>query len=596
MDIQNKIKNWIKDTLKIENGFVVEHPADLKNGDYSTNVAMSEYRNFAKAVDSHTDEIIWAQKANNPAELAKIFAQKLNENKISEIEKVEAVGGFINFYLSKEFFEESIQKINELGENVGDNDLYKNQKIIIEYTDPNPFKEFHIGHLMSNSIGESISRIIEVGGSSIKRLSYGGDVGLHVAKSIFTVLSEKEKISEIKNSSEKDQIKFWAESYVSGNRQYEENPDVKEKIDNLNKIIFDKTDSEINDLYEWGRNISIKYFEQMFKRLGTHFDKNIWESDVTENALNAVELGFQKNILEKSEGAIIFRGENFGLHTRVFINSKGVPLYEAKELGLGIKKYEDYTFDKSIVITGNEQNEYFKVVLKATELIKPEVASKTIHRGHGMLRFASGKMSSRKGNVITAEDLLEQVRSKIYEKIKDRELLEEEKENIAEVVAIGAIKYSILRQAIGGDIIFDFDKSISFEGDSGPYLQYTAVRAKSVLEKSKLQAPPAYRRGRNDKQIQNSKFKTQNWETAELERHLYKFGEVVERAGREYAPHYIVTYLTELAGSFNAFYAKEKIMDENDTNSPYKLAITSAVFNILKKGLHLLAIKVPERM
>jgi len=558
MNIHTKIKKWIKETLKIEDDFVLAHPKDIKNGDYAF---FSLSKNLAEDLE------------------------KLEKNKIPEIDKLEVVGKFVNLYLSKDFFANSIEDILDKGDKCEENDLFKDKKIIIEYTDPNPFKEFHIGHLMSNSIGEAISRIIETGGSHIKRLSYGGDVGLHVAKSIFAVLVQKDKIEKIKNADEKEQIKFWAECYVSGNKQYEDDEKAKGEIDDLNKVIFDKSNSEINKLYEWGRKLSIKYFQEMFKRLDTHFDKNIWESEVTEDALKAVELGLQKNILEKSEGAVVFVGENYGLHTRVFINSKGVPIYEAKELGLGIKKFEDFSFDKSIVITGNEQNEYFKVILKATELIKPEISGKTVHIGHGMLRFASGKMSSRKGNVITAEDLIEQVKEKVFEKIKDRDFPENEKQEVAEIVAIGAIKYSILRQAIGGDIIFDFDKSISFEGDSGPYLQYACVRANSVLEKAKNYTTPKKPRGTLD-----------TWETTELERHLYRFEEVVERAGIEYAPHYLVTYLTELASIFNSFYASNKIIDENDPSSPYKLSLTQAVAHILKSGLHLLGIKVPERM
>lgn len=563
--IKYKIENWVKETLGVEKVDLM-HPKDLKNGDYSF---------FA------TPKLL--AKASDLEEAVKI----LNENKITEIDKVEAAGNFINFYLSKEFFERSIKEILDSGERVGQNDLFKDQKIIIEYTDPNPFKEFHIGHLMSNSIGEAISRVIAAHGAEIKRLSYGGDVGLHVAKAIFAVLVDKVETEKIKNASKTEQIKFWAKAYVWGNNQYEDNAEAKEKIDSLNKVIFEKSDPEINELYDWGREISIEYFLEMFEKLDTHFDKNIWESEVTDDAIKAVELGRKKEILEESEGAIIFRGENFGLHTRVFVNSKGVPLYEAKEMGLGIKKYEDFSFDKSIVITGNEQNEYFKVVLKATELIKPEIASKTVHIGHGMLRFASGKMSSRLGNVITAEGLIEQVKEKVAERLADRDYDEEQKQNIAEIVAIGAIKYSILRQAIGGDIIFDFDKSISFEGDSGPYLQYTAVRAHSVLQKSEIQNP---------KSETNLEFKIQNWETTDLERYLYRFEEVVERAGREYAPHYIVTYLTELSAMFNSFYAKEKIIDAADPNSPFKIALTEATFNVLKMGLSLLAIKVPERM
>lgn len=591
MKIEEKIKNWIKETLKVEVDFVVEHPVDLKNGDYSTNIAM----------------VLAGKEKKNPKELASEFGKTLNENIISEIERIEAVGGFINFYLSKNFFENSVKEILDQGKSVGQNNLFKNQKIIIEYTDPNPFKEFHIGHLMSNAIGEAISRLVKAGGAEVKRLSYGGDVGLHVAKAIFGVLYDKEKLEHAKKSSKQDQIKFWAEMYVFGNNKYEDDVLAKEKIDALNKIIFEKSDPEINKLYDWGREISIDYFLEMFKKLDTHFDKNIWESEVAEEALKAVDLGLQKNILEKSDGAIIFRGENYGLHTRVFVNSKGVPVYEAKELGLGIKKYDDFSFDRSIVITGNEQNDYFKVVLKATELIKPEVSDKTVHIGHGMLRFASGKMSSRKGNVITAEDLINQVKEKILEKIKGRDFNENEKENTAEIIAIGAIKYSILRQAIGGDIIFDFDKSISFEGDSGPYVQYTAVRANSILEKAGSAKKILSKNSSNFLALLGKKFfskiflqsqpnRSENFEITDLERYLYRFEEVVERAGSEYAPHYIVTYLTELASLFNSFYAKEKILDKNDPNSEYKITLTLATYLTLKTGLKLLGIKTPERM
>lgn len=566
MNIGNKIKKWIIEIFNIDGDFVVEHPADLKNGDYSTNVAMMLSKRLSK----------------NPVEIAKDFAQKLNENKILEIEKIEAVGGFINFYLSREFFEESIQKINKLGENVGDNDLYKNapasalssggrRKIIIEHTQPNPFKEFHIGHLMNNAIGESISRIIKTSGAEVKTCSYHGDVGLHVAKAIWGKM-EKPELS-------------WGDAYAYGSKFYEENENAKKEIIEINKKIYEKSDPVINDLYEEGLSFSIKYFDFLYKRLDSHLDDRFFESISAENGKRIV-LDNVGKVFENSHGAVVFRGENFEpkTHTRVFINSGGLPTYEAKEIGLAQLKMDTYRpFDKSITITASEQDSFFDVVEVAIGEVFPELKGKLKHLSHGMLKLPSGKISSRTGDVITADYLINQVKGKVSEKIKDREFSDEEKENIAEVVAIGAIKYSILRQAIGRDIIFDFDKSISFEGDSGPYLQYTTVRAKSVLEKGKLE-------------IRNSKLKIQNWETKEIERLVYRFEEVVERAGREYAPHYIVTYLTELAGTFNAFYAKEKIMDENDTNSPYKLAITSAISHILKKGLYLLGIKVPERM
>ena len=251
-------------------------------------------------------------------------------------------------------------------------------------------------------------------------------------------------------------------------------------------------------------------------------------------------------------------------------------------------------------------------MLRALKEIKPEIADQTMHLSHGMLKFSTGKMSSRTGDVITAESLIEQVKEKILEKMRDNGKVvptlsvgtptSAEDDKIAEIVAIGAIKYSILRQAIGGDIIFDFDKSISFEGDSGPYLQYACVRANSVLEKAKesgvaldmsvWERVSHFAKASRDKQVK----RPESFEITELEKYLYRFPEVVERAGREYAPHYIVTYIIELASIFNSFYANQKIIDSSDPSSPYKIALTSATAYILHSGLSLLGIKVPKRM
>ena len=583
------------ETLTVgEADFAVETPSEMTFGDYSTNVAM----------------ICAKTEKKNPKILAEEFVKILSEKKIPEVEKISVAGpGFINFFMKPEVFAEVVKETVKAGANVGKNENLKGQKILVEYTDPNPFKEFHIGHLMSNSIGEAISRIIANEGADVKRLSYGSDVGLHVAKAIFIVLQQKEKIAEIKNKRQplqanssrmttKEQLEFWAHSYVAGSTQYEENENAKKEIDNLNKIIFDKSDKEINELYDWGREVSILHFQEIFKILGTKFDKNIWESEVAEEGLKAVEEGLEKNILEHSEGAVVFKGEKYGLHTRVFVNSKGIPVYEAKELALGMKKIKEFNFDKSIVITGNEQNDYFKVVLKAMELLRPESANKTVHIGHGMLRFASGKMSSRTGNVITGVSLIHDVKNLVLEKMKDREMSDEKKEIVAGLVAISAIKFSILKQAPGGDIIFDFQKSISFEGDSGSYLQYATVRANSILKKAvgTMSTEGTELASERAGGIRVNAKMPENWKTTDLERMIERFESVVVRAGEEYAPHYIVTYLIHLAGEFNSFYAKHKIIDAADQTSPYKLALTQSFAYIMTAGLDLLGISVPEEM
>jgi len=262
------------------------------------------------------------------------------------------------------------------------------------------------------------------------------------------------------------------------------------------------------------------------------------------------------------------------------VNSEGLPTYEAKDLALAKIKNERYDYEKSIVITANEQKEYYKVVLEAMKQIYPELAKKTKHISHGILRLSSGKMSSRTGLVITSESLIGEVKTKVLDKMKDADIMD--KDGVAEQIAVGAIKYSILKQSAGKDIVFDFDKSISFEGDSGPYLQYAHARASSVLEKARRQ---------------NIKSDTKEAvaETTELEKLLYRFPEVVERANNEFEPHYITTYLTELAGVFNSFYSREKIVEESGS-SPYKIALTEVFKITIKNGLWLLGIKAPENM
>ncbi len=311
-----------------------------------------------------------------------------------------------------------------------------------------------------------------------------------------------------------------------------------------------------------------------------------FESEVADTGIKIVEDGLKKGIFEKGEkGAIIFKGEKFGLHTRVFINSEGLPTYEAKDLALPELKYKYFKYDKSIIITASEQNTYFDVMLTALKQINNQLAEKTKHIGHGMMRLPEGKMSSRTGKVVTAEFLLNEVEKLVAEKIEGRDLLDKEKKEIIEKVAIGALKYSILKQSIGSDIVYDFEKSISFEGDSGPYLQYSYARAQSVLRKAKAE------KIKSDPNLQIHPNNPNN-----LEKMMHQFPEIVEKSGREYEPHFILLYLTELAREFNNYYANNKIVDKNDEFSSYKVALTEAFSIIMKNGLRILGISVLDRM
>ncbi len=544
---------------------LLEHPAELSHGDYSTNAAL-----------------VYAKECKQkPRSLAEQIVRYIELQKLVGVDKIEIAGpGFINFYLSKEFFAEAVKGIDG---DFGKNKNLAGKKVMVEYTDPNPFKEFHIGHLMNNAVGESVARVFEFQGAKVLRACWQGDVGLHVAKAVWGMIKIKNQKSKIKIG--EGDIKLLGEAYALGSQKYDSDEGAKKEIVELNKKIFERTDKTVNELYDKGREVSLVHFEEIYKQLGTKFDYYFFEGKEGREGQPIVEQGLSNGVFEKSEGAVVFKGEKLGLHTRVFITSQGLPTYETKELGLNKTKFEkEPDLDNSIIVTANEQSDYFKVVFAAMKEVLPKIAAKTKHIAHGLLRFASGKMSSRKGNVITGESLIEQVKMLVHEKIKERDMSEGEKEKVAEVVAIGAIKYSILRQAIGGDIIFDFERSISFEGDSGPYLQYASVRAKSVLAKAVAE------------KIQANTALPESWATIVLERLLCRFPEVVERAGKEYEPHYITTYLTELAGVFNGWYANEKIVDEKDQASPYKVALTQSFATVMKNGLWLLGIAVPEKM
>lgn len=583
--MQEKIKNLIIDALKnldIDAGVdsrpdespfgrvVVEHPADISMGEYSTNVAMA----LAKSLKT------------NPKELAEKICEEINKtisrsNLDIEIQKVESAGaGFINFYLTKKFFSNSLNEII-IDEKFGKNNSKEGQVVMVEYTDPNPFKPFHIGHLMSNSIGESLSRLVEYSGAETIRANYQGDVGLHVAKAIYGIL---QKGTPEENKTINEKAEYIGQCYSFASNLYEENEDVKKEINKINKQIYEKSDEKINELYLWGRIITLEAFENIYKILGTKFKYYFFESEMAEIGKEIVKKNLGK-VFEESNGAIVFHAEKHDpkLHTRVFINSEGLPTYETKEIGLTVSKFKKENPDTSIVITAIEQGQYMRVVAKAISLIHPEYESRMLHITHGMLRFSTGKMSSRKGNIITGESLIKDVSDSISEKINDRNWTDEDKKKIANQVGVGALKFSILRQAIGGDIIYDFEKSISFEGDSGPYLQYSFARANSILEKAK----------KENIEISTN---TKKEEILEIEKLLYKFPNIVSRAQNEYAPHYITHYLIELAHVFNNFYGQNQIVNIEDVESPYKLAITKAFTRIMQNGLYLLGIETPEKM
>ncbi len=539
--------------------FSVEHPNDTLHGDYATNAAM-----------------VVAQKLRkNPRDVAEEIVTAL-QGKIPHVAELEIAGpGFINFYLSRDFFKEKITHALNQGDSWGKNDSLKGKKVLVEYTDPNPFKEFHVGHLFTNAVGETIARLFMMNGADTKRVNYQGDVGLHVAHAIWGM-------KELAIGQGDFTARDLGRAYAHGATAYKnEDPRAVLEIREINKKIYDRSDEDINVFYEKGREISLSYFESIYKVIDTTFDSYFFESETGTRGKELVLA--HPELFPESDGARVFKGEAHGLHTRVFLNKEGLPTYEAKELALAKLKEERLgTYDLSVISTANEVSEYFKVLKKAMSFIYPELAEKTEHIGHGMVRLSTGKMSSRTGDVITAMDFIDEVADAAAAKMDEGGKTAPDDE-LARDIAIGAIKYATLHGSILQNSIFDKEKALSFEGDSGPYLQYTHARICSVLQKAKevgvVSTPSVILPV-----------------TYAIERMVYQFEEIVEDALNERAPHKIAVFLTELAGSFNAFYAAEKIADASDAHAPYKAAIADAVRLTVKNGLWTLGIKAPERM
>lgn len=729
--LQNQLSHCLRE-LKIEgiNPEVVKI-ADEKFGDLTTNVAMIAFSQSKELSDKSQ------VKFGSPRQLAEAIVKQISNSKsqitntkddsqsksildfFKNITKTEVAGpGFINFTLSEHFLLDQLDLEERLSStnNLQSAKPEEKKRVMVEFTDPNPFKEFHLGHLYSNIVGESLARLMEAGGAVVRRVCYQGDVGMHVAKSIYGLILKlevqnsksdaksnfqktKSKLETLESKSLKDRVKLLGEAYALGSKAYTDDPEAQDEIKSLNAHVFAaaqarmveeegwqaqvdyaqiaKIDTDklemVDLLYRYGRRWSLEAFEQIYQRLGTKFEAYYFESEMSEYGLKLIKQHMDQVFVE-SKGAVIFPGSQHGVHDRVFVNSLGLPTYEAKELGLAPKKYQDWPYDLSIIVTGNEINDYFKVLLAAMGLVYPEIGQKTKHFGHGMLRLPEGKMSSRTGNVLTGESIINEAVARVKVILDESESLPAtDRSEVAEKIGLAAVKFALLRGNIGSDVIFDFDQSISFSGNSGPYVQYTFARCMSLLRKSQvsyklqatshtlqatshkphatsdeLQATLRPLRQAHSKQAQDmasyklseggvleSALETlsqvdwlgmgvvMNDEERSVLRWLWQFESVVERSASEFAPHHVATYVYELASRFNSFYNKHSILEPQATGHPsaastssqqassgqaklqdfdfettvlFRLGITAAVADRLKRGLALLGIEAPDKM
>ncbi|HWT55696.1 MAG TPA: arginine--tRNA ligase [Candidatus Microsaccharimonas sp.] len=551
-ELEQAVATAVKDLFSVDLSVELARP-DEQFGDFATNVALQ----LAKQV------------GKNPREIAEELRQQLVSD--SRLVSVEVAGpGFLNLKLSDAALVAGLSREA--------NKPLAGKTVLVEYSDPNPFKPLHAGHLYTTLVGDTLARLVEHAGAKVTRLNYGGDVGLHVAKSMWAIVRElggelPEKLHDI---AESERPAWLGARYVEGNNAYEDDETAKAEIVENNKRVYQLQadadhDSAFAHIYWMCRQWSYDYFATLYQQLQVvPFDRYIPESEVTQLGFNTVKEQLDKGVFENSDGAVIFDGEKLGLHKRVFINSEGLPTYETKDVGLSLTKWQDYHFDESIIITANEQAQYMQVVIAAINQFAPEPAERTRHLTHGFVKLQGGvKMSSRKGNVITALEILEAA----------REAGAESGTNPSEETILAAVKYALAKNRMGGDIIYDPKESIALEGNSGPYLQYAHARARSILAKA----------GQFHAQLEDL-------EPAErsLLRKITEYNEVLDKAVAERMPHMICTYLYELAQVFNSFYEHNRVIDDSRQNLRLKLIEHYA--DTLKSGLELLGIHAPDRM
>lgn len=554
--LRARIVKVVKNKFNVDVEPVLSRP-DAQFGDFATNVALQ----------------LAGTLGRNPRDVAEEIASELRQ--LENVNSVSVAGpGFINIQLTDAALIASLNGELE--------SQHEGKTILVEYSDPNPFKPLHAGHLYTTLVGDSIARLLQAAGANVVRLNYGGDVGLHVGKSMWGIIKELggEYPDKLRDIPEAERPKWLGARYVQGNTAYENDETARAEIVATNKKVYQLQksgdhDSPFAHIYWTCRQWSYDYFATLYTQLKVAaFDRYIPESEVTDLGLTTVREQLSKGVYKESEGAVVFAGDTHGLHTRVFINSEGLPTYETKDVGLILTKWNDYHFDESIVITANEQAQYYEVMLKSVEQFEPELAKRSVHLTHGVVKLRGGvKISSRKGNGPSALDIIDAAHAAGQESgLKPNE-----------DTILAAIKYALAKNRIGGDIIYDPKESIALEGNSGPYLQYAHARARSILSKA-------------DGTYSIVMFKDLALEPDErsLVRKISEYTEIVDRAVTELMPHYICTYLYELAQEFNRFYEKNRVIGDERQND--RIVLVEHYANTLKNGLELLGITAPEQM
>ena len=546
---------------------MIEIPADSKMGDY----AFPCFK-LAKIL----------RKA--PPLIAKGIAEAIADDPI--FEKVEQVNAYVNMFINKEAFAgDVISEVIEKGDDFGKSDIGADRPVVVEYSSPNIAKPFHIGHIRSTVIGASIAKIYDYLGFKVIRINHLGDYGTQFGKMIVAYRHWGNKQDVID-----EPIKTLLGYYTKFHEEAEKDPSLEDEA----RATFTKLEHgepEETEIWQWFRDESLKEFSRVYDMLGIKYDSYAGESFYSDKMPRFVKELEEKGLMEEDDGARLVRLDDYGLTPALIQKSDGSTLYITRDIAAAVYRKETYDFYKNIYVVASQQNLHFQQWIQILELMGYEWARDCVHVPFGLVSLEDGTMSTREGRVVFLEDVLNGAVDKTREIIKEKnpdadpEMVEE----VAKAVGIGAVVFNELSNYRIKDYVFSWDHVLNFEGETGPYVQYTYARSCSILRnageevvaKAKEGFDPQYLKGESAHALTSL---------------LYRFPEVILEAGEKYEPSIVTRHLVDIAQAFNKFYHDEHILVDNEDEKVAKVAMVMAAQTAIRNGLDILCMKAPEKM
>ncbi len=518
-------------------------------------------------------------KLGNPHEEALKLKEKIKLPK--SIEKAVVEGPYLNFFLDhKEVARELLTTILKEKKNYGKSKSKK--KIVIEYCGPNTNKPLHLGHVRNMALGKALCNTLEFSGNKVHPVNIINDRGVHICQSMLAY----QKWSDNQQPNKKGDH-FVGDYYVLFANKVKENPQLKEEVQKMLQL-WEANDKEVRKLWKKMNSWVLEGFAQTYNRFGISFEKEYFESKIYEKGKEVAQEGLKKGVFIKDkENAIVAPLEKFNLPNKVVLRADGTSIYITQDMYLAKVRYQDYKFDKMFYVVASEQRLHFQQLFKILELLGNSFAKNLNHLSYGLVNLPTGRMKSREGTVVDADDLLDEMSKVAQKEVRARyqNLSEKEIQRRAEIIGLAAIKFFMLRTDATRDIVFNPEESISFEGETGPYIQYAYARACSILRKAK-----------DEKKQKKTNITIEDPLEKRIISQLLLFPSLMQEVERTYKIHLICRYLLDLSQAFNEFYHACPVLIEDDAVRSTRLKIVEAVTVVLSSGLSLLGIEAPQEM